>query len=136
MKTDIEDLKKKFGKQFLINEKLSNYSWFNLGGPAEVLFKPNSIEDIIFFLEKFKPQKYSKVPQVIWKWAWRWNAYHHAIHRRYWSPRPNRLAAPRRLHRDVGQIFVQTNDWGHWVPSQEQYSTQRHQAIKYDSLKG
>ena len=59
MKTDIEDLKKKFGKQFLINEKLSNYSWFNLGGPAEVLFKPNSIEDIIFFLEKFKPQKFT-----------------------------------------------------------------------------
>ena len=35
-----EDLKKKFGKKILNNEKLSNYSWFNLGGPAEILFKP------------------------------------------------------------------------------------------------
>jgi len=53
----MKELKKKFGKQLLINEKLSNYSWFNLGGPADVFFKPNSIEDIIFFLAKLKPQK-------------------------------------------------------------------------------
>ena len=32
------------------NEKLSKYSWFNLGGTAEVLFKPNSIEDLKNFL--------------------------------------------------------------------------------------
>ena len=59
MKLITEDLKKKFGKQILINEKLSNYSWFNLGGKADVFFKPNSIEDIIFFLEKTKPQKFT-----------------------------------------------------------------------------
>ena len=59
MKIITENLKAKFGKRILIDEKLSNYSWFNLGGPAEVLFKPNSIEDIIFFLEKFKPQKFT-----------------------------------------------------------------------------
>ena len=57
MITNIENLKKNFGKQILIDEKLSNYSWFNLGGPADILFKPNSIEDIIFFLKKLKPQK-------------------------------------------------------------------------------
>ena len=49
MKITIEQLKKKFGKKFLINENLSNYSWFNLGGPAEIFFKPVSIEDIVFF---------------------------------------------------------------------------------------
>ena len=32
------------------NEKLSKYSWFNLGGPAEILFKPNSIEELKNFL--------------------------------------------------------------------------------------
>tara|TARA_S200000501_G_scaffold360183_1_gene386951 strand:+ start:3471 stop:4343 length:873 start_codon:yes stop_codon:yes gene_type:complete len=32
------------------NEKLSKYSWFNLGGPTEVLFKPNSIDELKFFL--------------------------------------------------------------------------------------
>jgi len=59
MKIAIEKLEKKFRKQILINEKLSNYSWFNLGGPAEVLFKPSNIEDIILFLKKFKPQKFT-----------------------------------------------------------------------------
>ena len=59
MKLITENLKKKFGKQILINEKLPNYSWFNLGGKADVFFKPNSIEDIIFFLEKTKLQKFT-----------------------------------------------------------------------------
>ncbi len=39
------------------NEKLSKYSWFNLGGPAEVLFKPNSIEELKNFLIKEKLNK-------------------------------------------------------------------------------
>ena len=49
MKIITEDLKSKFGKQISIDEKLSNYSWFNLGGP----------EDIIFFFKKIKPQKFT-----------------------------------------------------------------------------
>ena len=57
MKINTEDLKPKFGKQILIDEKLSNYSWFNIGGPADIFFKPENVEDIIFFLEKIKPQK-------------------------------------------------------------------------------
>jgi len=57
MKINTEDLKSKFGKQILIDEKLSNYSWFNIGGPADIFFKPKNVEDIIFFLEKIKPQK-------------------------------------------------------------------------------
>ena len=28
------------------NEILSKYNWFNLGGPAKILFKPNSIHDL------------------------------------------------------------------------------------------
>ena len=32
---------KKFGNNFSKNISLSNYSWFNLGGNAEFLFKPN-----------------------------------------------------------------------------------------------
>ena len=39
------------------NEKLSKYSWFNLGGPAEVFFKPESIDDLKNFLLKFKNKK-------------------------------------------------------------------------------
>jgi UDP-N-acetylmuramate dehydrogenase len=59
MKIPTKELKAKFGKRILIDEKLSNYSWFNLGGPADLFFKPDSIEDIIFFLEKLKPQKFT-----------------------------------------------------------------------------
>ena len=57
MKLISEEVETKFGKKILINEKLANYSWFNLGGPAEVFFKPNNIEDIIFFLKRVKPEK-------------------------------------------------------------------------------
>ena len=59
MKITTEELKVKFGKKILINEKLSNYSWFNLGGPAEIFFKPDTEEDISFFLKKLKPKKFT-----------------------------------------------------------------------------
>jgi len=57
--TALKQMKTKFGKRILINENLSNYSWFNLGGPAEIFFKPNSLEDIFFFIEKQKPKKFT-----------------------------------------------------------------------------
>jgi UDP-N-acetylmuramate dehydrogenase len=61
MKIITEELKKKFGKKILIDAKLSNYSWFNLGGPADLFFKPDSIEDIKFFFKKLKPQKFTVI---------------------------------------------------------------------------
>ena len=54
MKIDIKDLKTKFGKHILIDEKLSNYSWFNLGGEAEFFFKPNDKNQLIEFLIEAK----------------------------------------------------------------------------------
>jgi len=59
MKLISDEVEAKFGKKILINEKLANYSWFNLGGPAEVFFKPDSIEDIIFFFQKVQPKKFT-----------------------------------------------------------------------------
>jgi len=50
MNLDLE-LSRKFKKNISHNVKLSNYSWFNLGGPAEHLFKPNSKEELIQFLK-------------------------------------------------------------------------------------
>ena len=47
-------LKDKFGKNIIFKENLSKYSWFNLGGPAEILFKPDSIEQLIDFLKSIK----------------------------------------------------------------------------------
>ena len=38
MNDNINDLKKKFGKNLIIKENLSKYSWFNLGGPADFFF--------------------------------------------------------------------------------------------------
>ena len=57
MKLISKEIESKFGKKILFNEKLANYSWFNLGGVSEVFFKPNSIKDLIFFLKKVKPEK-------------------------------------------------------------------------------
>ncbi len=45
------ELKSRFGKNIYFHEKLSKYSWFNLGGPAKILFKPNSTEQLIDFLK-------------------------------------------------------------------------------------
>ena len=45
------------GKKILLNEKLANYSWFNLGGSSEIFFKPDSIADITLFLKDTKPEK-------------------------------------------------------------------------------
>ena len=33
------------------NKKLSNFSWFNLGGPAEILFRPDNINQLSIFLK-------------------------------------------------------------------------------------
>lgn len=57
MKLISKETKLKLGKKILLNEKLANYSWFNLGGPSEVFFKPDSVEDVIFFIKENNPKK-------------------------------------------------------------------------------
>ena len=52
-----QELNKKFEKNILNNIKLSNYSWFNLGGPAEYLFKPLNKKQLIEFLKDNKKNK-------------------------------------------------------------------------------
>jgi len=37
------------------NFKLANVTWFNVGGPADILFKPADIEDLIHFLKEKSP---------------------------------------------------------------------------------
>ncbi len=51
------NLKKSFGKQIYFKENLSKYSWFNLGGPADLFFRPDSIDQLTLFLNFFKNQK-------------------------------------------------------------------------------
>ena len=56
MRSNLE-LIKKFSENISNNTKLSNYSWFNLGGPAEYFFKPRNKEQLIKFLEENKQNK-------------------------------------------------------------------------------
>ena len=49
-----QELKKKFNKSISNDVNLSNYSWFNLGGPAEYLFKPDNKNQLIEFLKENK----------------------------------------------------------------------------------
>ena len=56
LKTDI--LKKKFGKNLIINENLSKYSWFNLGGPADIFFRPENKDQLIKFLDEIRENNY------------------------------------------------------------------------------
>ena len=49
-----QELIKKFKKNISNNIKLSNYSWFNLGGPADYLFKPKNKKQLIEFLKENK----------------------------------------------------------------------------------
>ena len=46
--------KKKFENNLSENVKLSNYSWFNLGGNAEYFFKANDKNQLKEFLEEAK----------------------------------------------------------------------------------
>jgi UDP-N-acetylmuramate dehydrogenase len=46
------DFKKKFGMNFTEIVKLSNYSWFNLGGYAEYFFKPKDVTQLLQILEE------------------------------------------------------------------------------------
>ena len=46
------NFKKKFGDNFIKSVKLSNYSWFNLGGNADYFYKANDKSQLIEFLRE------------------------------------------------------------------------------------
>ena len=48
------DFTKKFGDSLSQKVKLSNYSWFNLGGNAEFFFKPKNKTELLEFLKEAK----------------------------------------------------------------------------------
>jgi UDP-N-acetylmuramate dehydrogenase len=47
----MNDLPKVRGR-YTYNEPLSSYVWFKVGGPADVIFKPADVDDLIFFLKE------------------------------------------------------------------------------------
>ena len=46
MSLKFDELKKIYGDNIYRNEILSKYSWFNLGGPSEIFFRPNSVAQL------------------------------------------------------------------------------------------
>ena len=54
MNLDTQQLQKQFGRNLIIKESLSKYSWFNLGGPADIFFRPDNKKQLIEFLEEVR----------------------------------------------------------------------------------
>jgi len=44
----------KVSGKIIFEENLSKYSWFNLGGPAKVVFKPKNLNELSVFLKNIK----------------------------------------------------------------------------------
>ena len=57
----IKNIKSKFSDQVFFDENLSKYSWFNLGGPAKIIFKPKNLHELSFFLQEIQGFKKIKV---------------------------------------------------------------------------
>ena len=57
MKIEQKKLKKNFKTNMIFGEKLSKYSWFNVGGNAEVFFRPDSKDQLIDFFKSNKKFK-------------------------------------------------------------------------------
>ena len=57
----IKNISGKFNGKISFNEKLSKFSWFNIGGPAEVLFRPKNLRELSIFLKEIKGIKKIKV---------------------------------------------------------------------------
>jgi len=61
LSSEIKELKKKFSDEITFNENLSKYSWFNLGGPAKVIFKPKNLNELSTFLQNIKGSEKIKI---------------------------------------------------------------------------
>ena len=50
--SQIKEIKKKISSQILFDESLSKHSWFNLGGPAKVIFKPKNLNELSILIRR------------------------------------------------------------------------------------
>ncbi len=56
MNLNTNHLQKKFGKNLILSENLSKYSWFNLGGPADIFFRPENKDQLREFIIEIKKE--------------------------------------------------------------------------------
>jgi UDP-N-acetylmuramate dehydrogenase len=61
LKSEIDTIKNKITGKINFDESLSKYSWFNTGGPAKVVFKPKTLNELSIFLKNVKQFKKIKV---------------------------------------------------------------------------
>ena len=52
--SQIKGIKKKISGQILFDENLSKHSWFSLGGPAKVVFRPKTLNELSIFLKNIR----------------------------------------------------------------------------------
>ena len=52
--SQIKEIEKKISSQILFDANLSKHSWFNLGGPAKVIFKPKNLNELSIFLKNLR----------------------------------------------------------------------------------
>ena len=52
--SQIKELKNKISGEFQFDENLSKHSWFSLGGPAKVVFRPKTLNELSIFLRNIK----------------------------------------------------------------------------------
>ena len=57
----IKEVKDKISGKIQFHQNLSKYSWFNLGGPAKVIFKPKNLNDLSIFLKNTRGFSHIKV---------------------------------------------------------------------------
>ena len=67
--SEINEIKNKISGKILFNESLSKYSWFNLGGPAKIIFKPENLNELSLFLKPVNPDcvhcsRFSSFPMI------------------------------------------------------------------------
>ncbi len=49
--SQIKDIQNKISGEIQFDKNLSKYSWFNLGGPAKVIFQPKTLNELSIFLK-------------------------------------------------------------------------------------
>ena len=52
--SQIKELKNKISGGFQFDENLSKHSWFSLGGPAKVVFRPKTLNELSIFLKNIR----------------------------------------------------------------------------------
>ena len=57
----LDKIKKRIKGKITFNENLSKFSWFNIGGPAKIVYRPANIKELSFFLKEAKIKDEIKV---------------------------------------------------------------------------